>query len=287
MDSATKPRAVVVTGCSSGIGRAVALRLLRAGYAVHATARRVGDMEDLARAGAKVARVDVTDATSVNDCVREVEAVHGPVWGLVNNAGYALAGPVEDIGVEQVRHQFEVNVFGALRMAHAVLPGMRSAGEGRIVNISSVAGRFSLPGGGCYHASKHALTCLSDTLRLETRPFGVRVSTVEPAAVNTAFIDTALRVLASSGRGLPAYRTFRADLDRYYRQVQSRPRRHGLGTPQTVAAAVERALSARTPRPRYVVGAAAHLCLGLHDVLPRAWFETVVRLAFPLPGPGG
>ncbi|MFD0386166.1 hypothetical protein ACFQ2B_38590 [Streptomyces stramineus] len=112
------------------------------------------------------------------------------------------------------------------------------------------------------------------------------MSTVEPAAVNTAFIDTALRVLASSGRGLPAYRTFRADLDRYYRQVQSRPRRHGLGTPQTVAAAVERALSARTPRPRYVVGAAAHLCLGLHDVLPRAWFETVVRLAFPLPGPG-
>ncbi|MFF9896947.1 SDR family oxidoreductase [Streptomyces longispororuber] len=278
---------MVVTGCSTGIGRAVASRLSRGGFEVVATARRVEDLRDLVADGLSVAGLDVTDEVSVRECVAAVEERHGAVWGLVNNAGYALPGPLEDIPLDEARHQFEVNVFGPLLMAQAVLPGMRAAGEGRIVNVSSVAGRFSLPGGGCYHASKHALTSLSATLRLEARPFGVRVSTVEPAAVRTAFIETALSVLSRGGRNLPAYGAYRRQLEAFYGHVRNRPRRYGVGSAQAVARAVEHALGARGPRARYVVGPAARLSLGLHGLLPGPWFDALACAVFPVPRPEG
>ncbi|MGI5336286.1 SDR family oxidoreductase [Streptomyces sp. CA-181903] len=282
-----------MTGCSTGIGRAVASRLARGGYAVVATARRVEDLRDLVAdgdrgaGGLSVARLDVTDEVSVRECVAEVEARHGAVWGLVNNAGYALPGPLEDIPLDEARHQFEVNVLGPLLVAQAVLPGMRAAGEGRIVNVSSVAGRFSLPGGGCYHASKHALTSLSATLGLETRSFGVRVSTIEPAAVRTAFIETALNVLSRGGRRLPVYDAYRKRLETFYGRVRSRPRRYGVGSAQAVARAVEHALTSRGPRSRYVVGPAARLSLGLHGLLPGPWFDALACAVFPVPRPEG
>ncbi|WP_370417537.1 SDR family oxidoreductase [Streptomyces sp. QH1-20] len=281
----TRPRAVVITGCSSGIGRAVALRLLGRGYAVYATARSTEPLREFATAGAEVLPVDLTDQASMEECVRRVEKRHGAVWGLVNNAGYALAGPVEELDLRDIRQQFEVNVFGQLAMAQLVLPGMRRTGEGRIVNISSVAGRFTLPGAGCYHASKHALTSFSDALRFETRPFGVRVSTIEPGAVRTRFIATALRLLTAHEARDPVYTAFRDELAHCYRRVQRSPRRYGVGSPAGVARAVERALSARSPRSRYVVGTAARASLGLRRTLPGALFDALVRTQLPTPCP--
>ncbi|WP_070321220.1 SDR family NAD(P)-dependent oxidoreductase [Streptomyces alboniger] len=278
-------RAVVITGCSSGIGRAVAEHLISRDYAVYATARRVDDLGDLAAAGAYVLRVDVADERSMRECVRQVEDRHGAVWGLVNNAGYALTGPVEDIDMGEVRRQFEVNVFGQLTMARLALPAMRSRGEGRIVNVSSVAGRFTFPGGGCYHASKHALTSFSDALRFEVKPFGIYVSTIEPGAVGTRFIDTALELLtrgAAAGEA-PEYAPFRRDLAHCYQRVRNAPRRYGVGPPQKVARAVEHALRAPVPRPRYPVGAVAHVSLGLRRLLPQTLFDTLVRSYLPVP----
>ncbi|UNO38468.1 SDR family oxidoreductase [Streptomyces sp. MST-110588] len=279
----TQERPVVVTGCSSGIGRAVVRHLLGREHTVYATARDIGSIGDLASDGARILPVDLTDAGAMRECVRHVEARHGAVWGLVNNAGYALTGPVEELDMDQVRQQFEVNVFGHITMTQLVLPGMRRRGEGRIVNISSVASRFTLPGGGCYHASKHALASFGDALRYEVSPFGVRVSAIEPAVVRTRFIVTAVRLLTARGPGTGAYASFRDALADCYARVQRTPYRYGAVSADKVARAVGRVLASDSPGPRHVVGAAARLTVGLRWLLPGPLFDAVVRARFPVP----
>ncbi|MFG2140178.1 SDR family NAD(P)-dependent oxidoreductase [Streptomyces sp. NPDC048650] len=275
---------MIITGCSSGIGRCTARHLVEQGYEVYATARRIEVLRDLASAGAHVLAVDVADESSMRECVGVVESRHGAVWGLINNAGYALAGPVEELRMADIHRQFQVNVFGHIAMTQLVLPGIRAEGGGRIVNISSVASRFTLPGGGGYHASKHALSSFSEALRYEVRPFGVHVSAVEPGAVCTRFIETALKVLASSAApGISEYASFRSALAHCYRSVQASPRRYGVVSPQRVACAVERALSVRPPRSRYVVGAAARTSLAFRQWLPEKWFDALVHRHFPVP----
>ena len=158
---------VLVTGCSTGIGRAVAEELLRQGHTVWATARRPDTLADLADRGAHVTALDVTDEASMSAAVAEVEAAHGSVGTLVNNAGYGEYGAVEEVDLDKVRAMFETNVFGLARMCQLVLPGMRRAGRGRIVNIGSMGGRFTFPLGGYYHATKYAVEALTDALRME------------------------------------------------------------------------------------------------------------------------
>ena len=159
--------AVLITGCSSGIGRATAERLARGGRKVYATARRLESIADLAATGCETLALDVTDEASMQAAVAEVERREGAVGALVNNAGYSESGAIEETPIERVRAQFETNVFGLSRMCQLVLPGMRRAGAGRIVNIGSMGGRLTFPGGGYYHATKHALEALSDALRFE------------------------------------------------------------------------------------------------------------------------
>ena len=185
------PGAIVITGCSSGIGRAAALHLVQRGNTVYATARRLETIADLERAGCRTLALDVLDEESMQAAVAAVEAEHGSVGALVNNAGYAVSGAIEAVPLDAVRTEFETNVFGYVRMAQLVLPGMRGAGKGRIVNVSSVAGRVTLPGAGAYAASKYAIEAISDALRFEVRGFGVDVIVIEPGPIRTEFTASA------------------------------------------------------------------------------------------------
>jgi NAD(P)-dependent dehydrogenase (short-subunit alcohol dehydrogenase family) len=278
-------RAVLVTGCSSGIGAASVRRLLSAGWTVWASARDVTTLADLETAGARVLTLDVTSEDSRRAAVAAVVAEHGAVGALVNNAGYAEYGPVEEVPLERWRAQFETNVFGAVALTQLVLPGMRAQRWGRIVNVSSMGGRFALPGGGPYHASKFALVGLSDALRLEVRPFGVRVSLVEPGPVRTPWartaIDSSLDATAEQLAG--PYALFRtelaASLHAYYA-----PGRLSLALPpESVAKVVARAVASRRPRARYVCGAAARGMLSARRFLPGQVFDALVASQFPVP----
>ena len=160
-------KAVLITGCSSGIGRATAKRLSEVGWRVYATARNVEKIAPLEESGCRRLALDVTDEDSMRRAVEEVEREERTVGGLVNNAGYSQSGAVETVPMEKVRAQFETNVFGLVRMCQLVLPGMRRQGYGRIVNVSSMGGKLTFPGAGYYHATKHAVEALSDALRFE------------------------------------------------------------------------------------------------------------------------
>ena len=226
-----KTRPVLITGCSTGIGRATAERLADEGYNVHATARRPESIADLAEKGCKTHALDVTDEQSMESAVAEVEK-DGPVGGLVNNAGYSQSGAIETIPMESVRRQFETNVFGLMRMCQLVLPGMRSAGSGRIVNLSSMGGKLTFPGGGVYHATKHAVEALSDALRFEVRGFGIDVAIIEPGLIVTDFGETAAGSLDEVEEHGP-YAKFNAEVaqvDRRCLQGRHGPVRGGAGS---------------------------------------------------------
>src|SRR5829696_5519095 len=184
-------KAVLITGCSSGIGRATAERLSTVGWKVYATARDAETIASLERNGCGLLPLDVTDEDSMQSAVEEVERIEGAVGVLVNNAGYSQSGAVEAVSMEKVRRQFETNVFGLVRMCQLVLPRMRRQGYGRIVNLSSMGGRLTFPGGGYYHATKHAVEAISDALRWEVDGFGIRVSIIEPGLIRTGFAETA------------------------------------------------------------------------------------------------
>src|SRR5919202_21025 len=173
-------KAVLITGCSTGIGRATAERLAASGHTVYATARRPESIADLEAKGCKTLALDVTDEDSMTAAVAAVEQAEGAVGALVNNAGYSQSGAIEDVSMESVRRQFDTNVFGLIRMCQLVLPGMRRQGSGRIVNISSMGGKLTFPGGGFYHATKHAVEAISDAMRFEVGGFGVDVVLIEP-----------------------------------------------------------------------------------------------------------
>ena len=266
-------RAVLITGCSTGIGRATAERLARSGWRVYATARDVEKIALLTDLGCELLALDVTDEASMRDAVGEVERREGAVGVLVNNAGYSQSGAVEGVPMEKVRRQFETNVFGLVRMCQLVLPGMRRQGWGRIVNISSMGGRLTFPGGGYYHATKYAVEALSDALRFEVAGFGVRVVIVEPGLIRTKFAEAATGSMEGSGPTDGPYAGFDAAVERAVRDNYERgPFLKLGGGPETVAATIERAITVERPRARYAVTPSAHLFIGLRRLLPdRAW----------------
>ena len=280
-------RAVLITGCSSGIGRATAERLAKRGWTVYATARDVATIAPLEERGCRLLPLDVTDEGSMRRAVEEVERTEGAVGVLVNNAGYSQSGAVEEVPMENIRRQFETNVFGLVRMCQLVLPGMRRQGSGRIVNISSMGGRLTFPGGGFYHATKHAVEAISDSLRFEVRGFGVEVVVIEPGLIRTGFAQTAL---ASMGGGAQTstdapYAGFDAGVARTTRENYERGLLARLGGgPETVAETIELALSTARPRTRYTVTPSAKLLISARRLLPdRAW-DCLLRLFYPQPG---
>ena len=273
-------RAALVTGCSSGIGRASALALLGKGFVVYATARRPETLDDLAARGCRTLALDVTSEESMVAAVSAVEAEHGHVEVLVNNAGYALQGTVEECSRDAVRAQFETNVFGLVRLCQLVLPGMRAAGSGRIINVGSMGGRFTFPGGGFYHASKHAVEAISDALRLEVAPFGVRVSLVQPGPVVSSFVDAAVdSVDVTEG----PYAQFNQDLVDRYRQAYDGSASNLEISPEKVADVIATAATAARPRSRYAVGAMAKSLITTRRLLPDVAWDAVVRQTWPTP----
>jgi NAD(P)-dependent dehydrogenase (short-subunit alcohol dehydrogenase family) len=273
-------RAALVTGCSSGIGRATALALSAKGYAVYATARRPETLAGLAAHGLETLALDVTSEASMAAAVRAVEEAHGHVEVLVNNAGYALQGPVEEVSLDAVRAQFETNVFGLVRLSQLVLPAMRAAGSGRIINVGSMGGRFTFPGGGFYHASKHAVEAISDALRLEVAPFGVHVSLVQPGPVVSAFADSAVdSVDVTEG----PYAQFTQDLVDRYREAYDGSAANLEIRPEKVADVIVRAATSSRPRARYAVGAMAKTLITSRRLLPDVAWDRVVRSTWPTP----
>jgi NAD(P)-dependent dehydrogenase (short-subunit alcohol dehydrogenase family) len=270
-----QPAPILVTGCSSGIGHALASRLGRSGHLVFATARRPASIADLERDGCRLLALDVTDEESMVAAVRAVEDEFGAVWGLVNNAGYGEYGTVEEVPMDRIRRQFETNVFGLSRMCQLVLPAMREANRGRIVNVGSMGGRLTFPASGYYHASKYAVEAITDALRYEVRPFGVAVSLVEPGPVTSGFESTAGRTLAEASNGTGPYvelaGALRSGMDRLYRMPFA-----SVG-PERVAGVIEAALLGRHPRPRYLVGLTARVTVGARGVLPDRLWDAALR----------
>src|SRR5574341_412936 len=231
MANATRKRVALVTGVSAGIGKAIVRRLLADGWTVYGGARRVERMEDIRSEGARIVRLDVTDEASMKSAVDALLAAEGRIDALVNDAGYGSYGALEDVPLDEARRQFEVNVFGLMRLTQLVLPSMRAARAGAIVNVSSMGGRLWMPIGGWYHATKHALEVLSDALRVETRPFGVRVVVVQPGAIESEWAGIAAGTLERTSR--------RSAYERLATPVMRALRNYGsAASPDVIAAAV-------------------------------------------------
>ncbi len=279
-------RAVLITGCSSGIGRAAASRLARSGWTVYASARRLESIAPLEADGCRLLELDVTDEGSMVSAVEAVVRAEGAVGALVNNAGYSLSGAVESVPLADARREFETNVFGLARLTQLVLPGMREQGWGRIVNVGSMGGRLTFPGGGWYHASKHALEALSDALRFEVAGFGIDVVLLEPGLIRTEFASTAVGGIAERSADEGPYENFNAAVAANTATAYENGIARLLGGgPDAVAAAIERALTARHPSARYRVTASAKLFLTVRRLLPdRAW-DALVGRSFPQPKP--
>ena len=273
-------RVAVVTGASSGIGEATALRLLTAGYTVYGAARRVERMQDLAAAGMRVLGMDVTDDHSMTSGVGRILDEVGRIDVLVNNAGFGSYGAVEDVPIDAARHQFEVNVFGLARLTQLVLPTMRRQRAGRIVNISSIGGKIYTPLGGWYHATKFAVEGLSDSLRLELKPFGIQVVVVEPGGIRTEWSGIAAdNLLKTSGQG--GYAKQATKVARILGSIDQDPR---LGSaPSAIAVAIEKAVTARRPRIRYTAGSGAKPILLLRRVLTDRAFDRLMNVVFSVP----
>jgi NADP-dependent 3-hydroxy acid dehydrogenase YdfG len=274
---------VLITGCSSGIGAATAARLAAAGMIVYASARRSSTLDELASHGCHPLDLDVTDEASMRAAVRAVEDMHGHVWALINNAGYGEYGAVEEVSPDRIRAQFETNVFGLVRLCQLVLPGMRAAGRGRIVNMSSMGGRLVFPLGGIYHGSKYAVEAITDALRFEVAPFGIAVTLVEPGLIRTGFGATAGQTLRAATAADSPYRGLADALDDQMGESYSS---RLAASPAAVAATVHRALTARRPRPRYVITPAAKAMVHGRRLLGARVWDTMLRRAFR-PAPAG
>ena len=273
-------KTALVTGASAGIGAAIARQLLEDGYRVFAGARRVERMAELAAAGATVLALDVTDDASMVAAVETVVTEAGRIDVLVNNAGYGSYGSLEEVPLDEGRRQFEVNVFGLARLIQLVLPAMRAEGSGAIVNISSVGGKIYEPFGSWYHASKFAVEGMSDCLRLELEPFGVRVIVIEPGAIRSEWTGIAHdHLLQWSGSG--PYKPYAEAHARMFTRADTSS---VSAPPEAVARIVSRALKARRPRTRYAAAGGALPLLMLRRILPDRMFDRVVRLMFRLAG---
>ena len=267
-------RVILLTGCSSGIGRAAALEAALRGHRVFATARNRNDLTELERReNLEGLALDVTDGASIRTAVDAVLARAGRIDALVNNAGYGQYGAAEEVTLDEWRAQFEVNLFGALAVIQAVVPAMRRAGGGTIVNVSSVAGRVAVPFASPYSASKHALEALSDALRIELGPFGIRLALVEPGPIETRFGDRARSMVAPLLSRPGPYREVYALAER----AMDGEFQRGKLPAQAVARVIADAIESDRPRARYPVGMMARGLIPLRAALPDRWFDALMR----------
>jgi NAD(P)-dependent dehydrogenase (short-subunit alcohol dehydrogenase family) len=273
-------RVILITGCSSGIGRATAIEAAARGHRVFATARNPETLRDLeSRGRIRALALDVTDAASIRDAVASVLAEAGQIDALVNNAGYGQYGAAEDVTAEEWRRQFDVNLFGAIEAARVVLPAMREKRRGTIVNVSSVAGKIAIPFAAPYCASKHALEAFSDALRVEVAPFGIRVAVIEAGPIETRFGDRAragvVRLISSPGPYSLFYRNAERAMDTDFQA--------GKLPPEAVARVVVEAIEAANPKTRYRITRLARALILLKRFLPDRFFDRRMKKVLKLP----
>jgi short-subunit dehydrogenase len=266
-------KTVLVTGASSGIGKATALFLNEKGFSVYAAARRVEKMRDLEAKGVHLVEMDVTDEISMTSGVNSILAKEGSVDILVNNAGYGSYGAIEDVSLEEARRQFEVNLFGMARLIQLVLPKMRENRYGKIFNISSIGGKIYTPFGGWYHATKHAVEGFSDCLRLETQPFGVDVVIIEPGAIASEWSSIAGENLKkTSGKGAYAQAANKTADGMAKTYAGNQP-----SQPSVIGEAIYKAINARTPKTRYAVGYMAGTTIAMRRFLSDRLFDKIIK----------
>jgi NAD(P)-dependent dehydrogenase (short-subunit alcohol dehydrogenase family) len=272
-------KVALVTGGSSGIGEATALKLQELGYTTYAAARRVERMEHLTTTGIRPLAMDVTDDESMQSGVEQIVAEEGRIDVLVNAAGYGSYGALEDVPLSEARNQFEVNLFGAARLTQLVLPRMREQRSGTVVNITSMGGKIYTPLGAWYHATKHALEALSDCLRMGLKPFGIDVVVIEPGGIRTEWPGIAaqkVRAVSGTGPYAPQGNAVADSLASESTQRRSSP-------PELIAKTIAKAVTARRPKTRYAVGYGAKPMIFLHDVLPDSAFDAFIRRAVGVP----
>jgi NADP-dependent 3-hydroxy acid dehydrogenase YdfG len=276
---------VLITGCSSGIGAATAADLVSNGFTVYATARRPETLKELADKGCRTLALDVTDEESMSAAVAAVEKAEGSVGVLVNNAGYSQSGAIESIPLDDIRRQFETNVFGLIRMSQLVLPGMRKAGKGRIINIGSMGGKLTFPGGGSYHATKYAVEAISDAMRFEVQGFGVQVVLIEPGLITTEFAHAAVASTDALNDG--PYADFNAKVGAVTAGIYE-SRLAGLvgGGPDAVAEVIRKAIQSKNPKARYTVTPSATLGILQRQLTPDRVWDLMMRSQFPVPKSG-
>ncbi|MGO8906317.1 MAG: SDR family NAD(P)-dependent oxidoreductase [Solirubrobacteraceae bacterium] len=281
-------KAVLITGCSSGIGRATALRLSGSGWTVYATARRPESIAELKDAGCHTLALDVTDEASMRAAVDQIEQAEGAVGVFINNAGYSQSGALETVPMDAIRRQFETNVFGPIRLTQLVLARMRGQRWGKIVNVGSMGGRLSYPGAGSYHASKYALEAISDALRFELHGFGIDVILLEPGLITTEFGEVAAASVLDTGApgtngGEDPYASFNASVGAVTKGAYEGPMRMLGSGPDRVAKVIERSLSRRRPPTRVKITPSAKIMIATHGLLSdRAW-DAMWRRQFPPP----
>lgn len=265
-------RVALVTGASSGIGRATALKLAERGFTVYAGARRLDLMADLREHGVRVRALDVTDDASTKEAIAAIEREAGRLDVLVNNAGYGSYGAVEDVPLDEGQRQFEVNVMGPIRLIRLAIPLMRGQRFGRIINVSSVGGKIHTPFGAWYHGTKFALEGMSDVLRIELRRFGIDVVVIEPGLIKTDWGNIAAeRLRATSANGV-----YRDQAERLVSSMLSGSAAEQASDPSVVARVIARAATARRPRARYAAGRMARVVLLARHLLPDRAFDRVI-----------
>ena len=263
-------KVAIVTGGSGGIGRCTAAELHRAGCIVYEFSRH-----EKPQRGVRHITADMTDEGQVKAAVEEVLRREGRIDILVNNAGFGYFGAIENVPMEEARRQLEVNVFGLARLTQLVLPSMREHGFGRIVNVSSVAGRVVLPFGGWYHVSKYSVEALSDALRIEVKPFGIDVVLIEPGGIDTDWGVIAADHLEESCKDT----AYAASAGKEARLMRFAYSGHYLAGATVVSRAIGRAVNARHPRHRYHPGSGSFFLLWLHAMLPARWWDSLMRWA--------
>lgn len=265
-------KTALVTGASSGMGKVIARRLIQDGYQVYAAARSVEKMNDLAQLGARALRMDISRDEDILAAVNTIVSQTDGVDVLVNNAGFGLYGPVEEIGIDEARYQFEVNVFGAARLTQLLLPAMRARRRGYIINITSIGGKIYTPLGAWYHATKHALEGWSDCLRLEVAEYGIKVVIVEPGLIETGFGEVVSGSIVKRSASGPY-----GHLVRKVANSVKNAYGNGRGSdPKVIADVVARAVNSPHPRIRYAAGKYAKMLIRMRVWLGDRLFDRVI-----------
>ncbi|MFE5301907.1 oxidoreductase [Streptomyces sp. NPDC056632] len=275
----TTTKTALVTGASSGIGEATALKLIGLGYTVYGAARRTDRLRKLAERGVRPLGMDVTDDDSMRSGVDRIVSETGRIDVLVNNAGYGSYGALEDVSQDEARRQFDVNVFGAVRLTQLVLPHMRARRSGTVVNITSMGGKIYTPLGGWYHGTKFALEALSDCLRIEAKPFGIDVVVIEPGGIRTEWSGIAADHLEKSS----ASGAYSDQAEAVAASLRSETMVKRMSPPTVIADAIGKAVTARRPKTRYAVGFGARPLIGLRRFLPDRAFDALMARSMGLP----